>query len=262
MSSRNGSGNEFPAYKVMGGVRSGLNPALIVALSSGMACLSAAGGIWQTILKRRGVERVWDTPTAMRQKSWKQWMTDFIGYWHKSRLRRELENGLEDVLIDLTEGLRAGENLYQAVRRTCQGCNGAWRGVLSRVLMRHEGGLSLGEAFNYLEQTGSQQVMLMVRAIQIHQWSGGDLAQILFKLARTLREHRVFEDEVKSKTAESKWTAYILAGMPLMMAIFIVRMQPVAFHLLLRDSFGRVALAYATLSWAIGIICLRRILRF
>lgn len=223
----------------------------------------ALAAISQSVFRRRGFLNGFSSLLpGYKRKTIKSFFVELVRYWRRNRLRQEMENGLEDVLIDIAEGLKAGENIHQAVKRTCSGSRGLWREMLSNVLMRHENGLSLGEAFNLLEKVQSQKVMLMVRAIQINQWAGGDLSQILFKLAKTLREERGFEEEMRIKTAESRWTAYLLAGTPLLMGVFLARLQPDTLKYLFYDQTGRFALLYACFSWLTGLFLFRKIVKF
>lgn len=179
-----------------------------------------------------------------------------------ARRRAQAERDLDDVLMEVAESLRAGESLVQALQRTASSARGIWKQLLSDVLDHYDQGLPLPDAVRALDGLGSRHITLFVRAIQIHQRTGGDLAEVLLRLAETVRDQRLFEGEIRARTAESRWTAYFVAATPFLLLAYFLAAAPAMLFPLLAHPAGRIGLAYALASWAAGLAVLRRLVRF
>jgi tight adherence protein B len=63
-------------------------------------------------------------------------------------------------------------------------------------------------------------------AINIHREIGGNLGEILERLAKTIRERMVIRRQVRVYTAQARISGYILAAVPVAMAFFFYVMSP------------------------------------
>jgi len=177
------------------------------------------------------------------------------------RLRLQLEATCEDVFVDLAEGLRAGESLLQALRRVQRQAPGPWRAVLAEVLSRYDGGVPLNQALAQLELHGGRPLRLFVRAVAIHARTGGNLSDVLFKLAASWREERLLEGQLQARTAEARWTAYCVAATPFLLMTYCLASAPELLRPLVAEPLGRLGLLYAACSWSLGVAVLRRLTR-
>lgn len=178
------------------------------------------------------------------------------------RARREAEGGLDDVLVEVAEHLRAGYSLVQALRQAAEGgVKPPWPHLLKEVLERYEQGVTLPEALSTLERMGGQSVNLAVQAIRFHYRSGGNLGEVLLRLADDLREARLLRGEVEARTAEARWTAFIVAVIPFVLATYFGMSNPGWVAPLLDDPAGRLGAAYAAVSWLTGVLLVHRLLR-
>lgn len=176
--------------------------------------------------------------------------------------RRKFEEGVEDVLVDIAEGVRAGESLLQALKRVSAHASGPWRPLLRDVLARYDGGVSLSEALRVLAGAGGKGTELMVIALEIHQRVGGDLPSALLGLAQTVRDQRLLVGDMRARTSEARWTAYLLAALPVFLGVYMLWSAPGMMAPLIAGGVGKVALLYAGVSWLAGIATLRRLTRF
>lgn len=178
------------------------------------------------------------------------------------RLRREVEQGLEDVLSEVGEHLRAGESLVQALRHAAEGTvRPPWPELLRQVMERYERGTPLPEALSSLTGLGGPAVNLAVQAMCFHYRSGGGLGEVLLRLADDAREARLFQNEVGARTAEARWTAFTLAVLPVLLVMYFGFAAPGLVAPLLVEPAGRVGAAYAAFSWLSGLWLVRRLVR-
>lgn len=178
------------------------------------------------------------------------------------RARRASGAECEDVLLHVAESLRAGESLPQALRRAQRETGGGWSALLAEALARYDGGAPLARALAPLEATGERAARLLVRAVEIHRRTGGNLAEALLKLAAGTREERLLQGEIAARTAEARWTAYCVAATPLLLLLYFLAGNPSLLAPLLTHPAGNAGLAYALVSWSAGFAVLRRLTRF
>ena len=61
----------------------------------------------------------------------------------------------------------------------------------------------------------SQDFSWVAQAIGIHREVGGDLAEVLDRVAGTIRERNQIKRQIRTLSAEGKLSAYILMALPL-----------------------------------------------
>lgn len=182
---------------------------------------------------------------------------------HRARLRlKNLDAACEDVIVEIAEGLRAGETLLQALTRAGGNAPAPWAGLLDEVLVRYERGTPLVQALDVLDRTGSRPARLLLRATEISLRAGGNLAEALLKLAQGVREDRLLKGEMRARTAEARATAYCVAATPGLLAAYFLIGAPDMFAPLITDPLGRLGLLYAIVSWLVGFLVLRRLTTF
>lgn len=112
-----------------------------------------------------------------------------------------------------------------------------------------------------LSRVPSVTVMALVTAILVQKETGGNLAEILERIAGVIRARFRFQRRVKTLSAEGRMSAWVLAMVPLGLFIFLQIRTPDYMPILLDDPNGRNIIA-ATFVWAvIGIFIMRRIIR-
>jgi len=79
---------------------------------------------------------------------------------------------------------------------------------------------------NMLRRVPSDDLDLLVTAINIQHEVGGNLAQILSTIGHTIRERVRIKGEIGVLTAQAKMSGYIISALPLGMAGIIFLMNP------------------------------------
>ncbi|MHB1295736.1 MAG: type II secretion system F family protein [Anaerolineae bacterium] len=145
----------------------------------------------------------------------------------QSRRRNALMQQLPDVLDLLVGALRSGYGLSQALEMLVQQIRPPASQEFGRVMR----GVSLGQTIQRaLEEmaarVGSDDLDLMVTAINVQYEMGGNLAQTLETIGQTVRDRIHMKREIHSLTVQQRLTGYVLAGMPLLFAAFISIVNP------------------------------------
>ena len=94
----------------------------------------------------------------------------------------------------------------------------------------------------------------VTQAIAISQETGGNLAEVLDQVGRTIRERNQIRRQVKALSAEGRLSGVILVALPIAVAIFLAVTQPKYFAAFFESALGIIALVLATLLLIIGTI--------
>ncbi|TVQ02349.1 MAG: hypothetical protein EA381_03445 [Planctomycetaceae bacterium] len=88
-------------------------------------------------------------------------------------------------------------------------------------------GLSPEASFQELaKRTSIIEIKIFVVAMSIHRSTGGNLSQLLIKLSNVIRERERIRGKVDALTAEGKFQAYLLIGLPFVLAGVIAIINP------------------------------------
>lgn len=112
-----------------------------------------------------------------------------------------------------------------------------------------------------LSRVPSVTVMALVTAVLVQKETGGNLAEILGQIAKVIRGRFRFQRRVRTLSAEGRMSAWVLAGVPLILFSAMWIVNPDYLPLLLNHPVGR-QVALAAIIWsAIGIVIIRKIVR-
>ena len=166
---------------------------------------------------------------------------------------------LPDVLQLLTSSLRSGYGMTQALDAVAEEVDEPARSEFQRVIMETRLGRDLTEAIGTLaDRMQSTDLAWVASAIDIHQETGGNLAEILDTVGATIRERQRMVRQVATLTAEGRISAYILTGLPFVMAGILHITNPDYFDELTHGA-GRSAVAVAAGLMVVGWVWMRRL---
>ena len=127
------------------------------------------------------------------------------------------------------------------------------RSELRRIVDQVNLGVSISDAMEKLtSRFDSPDVALLAAAIAINRETGGNLTEVLERLARTVRQRREIRAEAKSLTAAPRATSYVLAILPVVIASYCIAISPIYREHLLHTSVGRLLLGGAIVWSLIG----------
>ncbi len=154
---------------------------------------------------------------------------------------RALTLQLPDALDLVNRTLRAGHALSDSLRITAVELPAPIGEELGQVAEETRLGRSMRQSLRDLTQRypSSFDLRLLASAILLHQDTGGHLVEMLEHLAETIRSRTLFEDKVEALTAEVRFSAAVLAGLPLVLGVLIYVIQPGYFEPMLTTELGR-----------------------
>ena len=145
----------------------------------------------------------------------------------RSKRRRKLLSQLPDAYEMLARVLKAGQTISQAMRGIADEFAPPISDEFAYCWEQQNLGLSPEAALRELaKRTGVLEVKVFVVALSIHRTTGGNLSQLLLKLSRVIRERERVRGKIEALTAEGKFQAYILVGLPFILAGILSLMNP------------------------------------
>ncbi len=183
-------------------------------------------------------------------------------YVRRRRAKRleAFNNQLEDVLTLLVGSLRAGYSFLHALNVVVEEIPAPASEEFRRVVREVGLGLSLTEALqNLVERLDSDDLDMVVTAVNIQQEVGGNLANILDVISETIRERVRIQGEIQVLTSRQKGTGYILALLPFILGAVLYILNPEYMSRLFKPGPTLVIPAVAVVLVFIGFLVIRKI---
>jgi tight adherence protein B len=190
----------------------------------------------------------------------------YIGFRQRKRLAA-FSSQLPNTITLLANSLRAGSSFLQGVELVTREAQPPISQEFERVVREMSLGVALQPALNNLvRRVKSEDLELMVTAINIQSQVGGNLATVLDSIAFTIRERIRIIGEIRVLTSMQRYSGYVITLLPVGLAgiLFLIspsyitalfRSPPVTFGL----PTGVIFLIVGLISMSIGYFFIRRI---
>ena len=171
-------------------------------------------------------------------------------------------NQFEMVLRMMASALRVGLGFRQAIILVTDEVPDPARRELMRVIGRANIGVNLIDALDEMSKSvPSNETMMFARVVRVQSQTGGDLAKVLEKLATTIRDRRRVMRKMNALTAQGRFGACIIGGLPLLVGGFVLATQADMKQALLHTTPGWCMLGAVALLEAGAIFFLNKILQ-
>lgn len=152
------------------------------------------------------------------------------GWYLKYRVAKRVKkfiNQLADTITLMANSLRAGYSLLQAMDLVSKETEPPMADEFRRVV--HEVGLGISSQdamLHLLRRIPSDDLDLLVTAINIQHEVGGNLAQILDVIGHTIRERVRIKGEITVLTAQQTISGYVVTALPIFLAVALFFISP------------------------------------
>jgi tight adherence protein B len=178
----------------------------------------------------------------------------------RSRRLRAFEKSFPEAIDLLGRAVRAGHAFTTGLEIIAQELPEPLAGEFRITYEEQNFGLPLKDVLlNLTERIPLVDVRFFVTALLVQKETGGNLAEILDKLAHVVRERFRILGEVRIKTAQGRLTAGILVALPPALVLFLRTINPDYMRPLFEDPWGPWMLATAALMQLIGGMILWKI---
>src|SRR5690606_18999795 len=184
--------------------------------------------------------------------------------WALGHLRRRrqsrFDEQLPDLLLSLSGALRAGSSVQAALHHIVPQAPVPLSQEFGLVLREQRMGVPLEQALaNLQERMPSEGTGLVVSSLSIALGNGGNLAETLERIAATLRARTQLRVRVAALTSQGRLQAWIMACLPLALALVLDHLDPQSMALLWHTPAGWAVLAVVAVLELAGIALIRRI---
>ena len=169
---------------------------------------------------------------------------------------------LPDVLTMMVGSLRAGFGLSQALEVLVSQFPPPASTEFGRVTRAIGLGIPVQKALSDMaDRIGTDDVGLVVTAINVQYEMGGNLAQTLEIISETIRDRIRLLREVQVMTSQQRLTGMILAALPVALAILLSIINPTYMQPLLQPGITRLLLMGAVVMQVLGFLAMSWVLK-
>jgi len=150
----------------------------------------------------------------------------YVSYKQGKRLK-DFENQLADILGLWVNALRSGYSVMQALEAISRESPDPGAAEIKRVVQEVQLGITMEDSLSHLlARMPSDDLDLVVTAVNIQREVGGNLAEILEVISHTIRERIKLKGDIQVLTAQGRITGYLISGLPILLAIFLAVINP------------------------------------
>jgi tight adherence protein B len=190
----------------------------------------------------------------------------YLRYRQGKRLKTFSEQ-LPDTITLLANSLRAGSSFLQGVELVSREARPPISEEFERVVREMNLGVALQPALNNLvRRVASEDLELMVTAINIQSQVGGNLATVLDSIAFTIRERVRIQGEIRTLTAMQRYSGYVITLLPVGLGLILFVISPTYFGRMFEPEpaifglpAGVIFLIIGAISMFFGYVLIRRI---
>jgi len=182
--------------------------------------------------------------------------------WMRARRIRTLERQLPDMLLMIAGALRAGASLPIALESGVQESAPPISQEFDLLLREIRLGIDLDIAMRNIEKRiPVPDFMMVTAAVTISREVGGNLAEALESVARTLRDKLQMEGKIRALTSQGRMRGIVMTCLPLFLMMVLRAMEPVAMAPLFTTPIGWGTLAVIAVMEFLGYQSIVRIVR-
>ncbi len=179
-----------------------------------------------------------------------------------ARRRRAFADQLQGTLQTIAGSLRAGYGLVQAISTVAAESPAPTSVEFERVVVENRVGRSIEDSLRAMaRRLDDEDFVWVVEAIEIQREVGGNLAEVLDTVTGTIRDRNMIRRQIHALSAEGRLSAYILIGLPFVIAGLIATISPDYLSELTDSTIGRIMLGAAAALMFAGSMWIRKIVR-
>jgi len=185
-----------------------------------------------------------------------RWYLDF----RHSRRVRAFNNQLSDTLNLWVNALRSGYSVLQAMEAIARELPPPVSIEFARVVQEVRLGLPLEVALqNLLRRIDSDDMDLVVTAVNVQREEGGNLAEILEVISHTIRERVRIKGEIRVMTAMGRYSGYVITLLPIILTLLLFVINRAYIIQLFNETCGWIMVGVALTMMTVGFLIIRKI---
>ena len=186
----------------------------------------------------------------------------YVSSKRKARLTKFTEQ-LPDTLDYIARSLRAGNPFSASMKGVANEMADPTGSEFGIAFDEMNYGLELEDALQNLgRRSGSDEMKMFITAVLIQRTTGGNLADVLNRIATVMRARAGVIRDVAILSAEMRVSSYVLIGLPFVVAGVISILNPGYLSVLFDNPAGQMAILIQLVLMLIGYLIMRRMINF
>jgi tight adherence protein B len=185
-------------------------------------------------------------------------------YRSKNRDKRlgAIEEQFPDALDFLARSVKAGNAFSIALELLGSEASEPLKSEIVKMTREMALGANLEDALHGLiSRIPLLEVRMFVAAVLLQRETGGNLSEVLFKLAVSVRERLRLRGHVKAASGQGRLTANVLSCMPLAIALMLQLVSPNYLHAMIDTDLGRNLLGGAVIFQMTGYLVMQKMIK-
>ena len=191
----------------------------------------------------------------------------YVNFAARKRINA-FDNQLSDTLNLWVNALRSGYSVLQGMEAIATELPAPVSVEFERVVQEVRLGLSVPQALgNMLRRVPSEDLDLVITAVNIQREVGGNLAEVLDTISFTIRERVRIKGEIRTLTAQGRLSGWIISFLPVALGLILYLINPEYIGQLLvrEDPFvlsipcGWIVMAVGLIMMVIGMVAIQKI---
>ena len=188
-------------------------------------------------------------------------LPELVVRFRKSRNKKLLNEQIYYSIGVISGSLQAGHSFLQALKIVASDIEDPLRREYLRIVKEINLGLPIQFTLTQAkERIDTNDFSLFVNAVLIQLKTGGNLAEILDRIAATIRDRQKLDNELRTLTAQGRLSGLIIVLLPIALALFMYISNREHIMLLFTTTLGRIMLAMAVGGQIIGIYFIKKII--
>lgn len=179
----------------------------------------------------------------------------------KTRRLRQFEEHFPEAIDLLGRAIRSGHAFSTGLGMVAEESPDPVGQEFRQVFEEQKFGLAMEDSMLALaDRIDLLDMRIFVTALLIQREVGGNLAEILDKIAHTIRERFTIQRQVRVYTAQGRFTGYLLGCLPIIVGALIFGLNTEYMSILFHEPAGRFMIAVAVTLQIFGFLVIRRII--
>jgi tight adherence protein B len=177
----------------------------------------------------------------------------------KQRRKRFAEQ-LPDALQVIASALRSGHSLAGALAVVVESSSEPMKSEMQRVVADEQHGVPIPTSLLVVaERMDSRDLEQLAMVADLQRESGGNAAEVIDRVAETVRERFDLKRLVETLTMQGKMTRWIVTLLPVGIVLILQLEDPHYLHPLVQSTGGKVLLGFAIVWAVLGSLVIKRI---
>jgi tight adherence protein B len=187
----------------------------------------------------------------------------FFVMWKRNQRSTKLSQQLPDALEMMARSLRAGHALSSSFKMVATEMPTPVSIEFARAFEAQELGMPFEKAVADMTRRApeNQDLKIFALSVIVQKETGGNLVEIIEKIADTVRGREKFQGKLRGLTAEGRMSSYILGALPFVSLLFMVVGNREYLMPMFEEKVGHIVLGYGILSWTIGFLWMRKMIK-